>query len=303
MLRTNHLSRRKFVKRAAIAGGAFASGNLDQFSAAAQRAPLKWDKEADVVCVGYGGAGAITAITAADLGASVVILEKQPNDTATEVRHTPNTRSSGGAIICPTDPAKASDHLFALSWGATPRDICDVWGKYSAENAAWIEKICGTLTPANLSIIRAEFPMFPGSEAIQNRSYAGRGLAFFKMLDDNVSKRKAIQVIYDTPGKELVTDINGMVIGVIGENAGKPVAVKARKAVVLSCGDPDPNQKGTFLCSQNVPRRAKYAGRPEEKRQGAGSRLKRQADSPSLCSGRTGINLWVPLSDYRRQPV
>jgi 3-oxosteroid 1-dehydrogenase len=235
MSKDNHLSRRKFVKGAAVAGGAIASGSLDQFSSAAQSVPLKWDKEADVVCVGYGGAGAITAITAADLGASVIILEKQPNDTATEVRHTPNTRSAGGAIICATDPAKASDHLFALSWGATPRDICDVWAKYSAENAAWIEKMGGTLSPANVAI-RAEFPMFPGSEGIQNRGYVGRGLAFFRMLDDNVTKRKAIQVMYDTPGKELVTDGNGMVIGVVGENAGKPVAVKARKAVVLSCG-------------------------------------------------------------------
>lgn len=38
----------------------------------------KWDMQADVVVVGYGAAGAATAITAHDLGAKVLILEKAP---------------------------------------------------------------------------------------------------------------------------------------------------------------------------------------------------------------------------------
>jgi len=135
------MSRRKFLKNAAVAGAAVATaGALSNrvLPVSATPIPDKWDKEADVVCVGYGGAGAITGITAADLGASVIILEKQSNDTATEVRHTPNTRSAGGVIVCPTDAAKAADHLYALSWGATPRDICEAWGKYTVQNVQWI---------------------------------------------------------------------------------------------------------------------------------------------------------------------
>ncbi|MQF94371.1 MAG: FAD-binding protein, partial [SAR202 cluster bacterium] len=42
------------------------------------RLPEKWDKEADVVVVGFGGAGAAAAITAQDAGASVLLLEKAP---------------------------------------------------------------------------------------------------------------------------------------------------------------------------------------------------------------------------------
>jgi glycine/D-amino acid oxidase-like deaminating enzyme len=40
--------------------------------------PQDWDAEADVVIVGYGGAGAVSAISAADAGARVVVLEKNP---------------------------------------------------------------------------------------------------------------------------------------------------------------------------------------------------------------------------------
>ena len=41
---------------------------------------MLWTEEADVVVIGYGGAGAVTAICAHDSGVKVLILEKQPND-------------------------------------------------------------------------------------------------------------------------------------------------------------------------------------------------------------------------------
>lgn len=59
-------------------------------------------RQADLVVVGYGAAGAAAAITAVDLGADVVVLEKQPRE-----GHTPSTRMSGGILMacgggCPT---------------------------------------------------------------------------------------------------------------------------------------------------------------------------------------------------------
>ncbi|MDR1429037.1 MAG: FAD-binding protein, partial [Spirochaetaceae bacterium] len=40
---------------------------------------VSWDAEYDVVVVGFGGAGASAAITAADAGARVLLLEKAPD--------------------------------------------------------------------------------------------------------------------------------------------------------------------------------------------------------------------------------
>jgi 3-oxosteroid 1-dehydrogenase len=224
------LNRRDFFKKAAIGGAALTTAT------ALGQAQTRWDKEADIVCVGYGGAGAITAITAADLGATVIVLEKQPQDTATEVRHTPNTRSSGGVVVCPTDAPKAAEHLYALSWGSTPRDVCMAWGKYTVENVQWIEKMGGSLLPSNRYLGKGEFPALPGYESIEVRLYSGAGPAFFRMLDENVKKRRGIEVAYETPGQELVTDAKGIVIGVLALHDGRKIFIKAKKAVVLTSG-------------------------------------------------------------------
>ena len=69
---------------------------------------LKWDDSADLVVIGFGAAGACTAIQAADAGAKVLILEKQP-----EEWHTPSTRASGGMITVVHDASKALPPLFS----------------------------------------------------------------------------------------------------------------------------------------------------------------------------------------------
>jgi len=246
------ISRRDFVKGALVTGSAAAASAVlgaCQPAPAGANIPAKWDKEADVVCIGFGGAGAVTAITAADLGASVIILEKEPKDTDTEVRHTPSTRMCGGLFVCPTDPVKASEHLFALSWGATPKDVCDAWGKYAVENAQWLEKMGIELIPTDQYLGKGEFPELPGGDSIQARRVKGNGPALFQGLAAQVARRRSIEVIYKTPGKELVTDCSGMVIGVIAESEGKQIAVKAKKAVVLTCGgfEWDEEMKRNFL--------------------------------------------------------
>lgn len=84
-------SRRSLLK-SAVAGAVGAM----TFPAVASAAETKFDKEADVIVLGFGGAGAATAITAADNGASVIIIERQPQATLRS-----NTRMSGGIFHCP----------------------------------------------------------------------------------------------------------------------------------------------------------------------------------------------------------
>ena len=74
-----------------------------------QKMNIEWDKEADVVVVGFGGAGAAAAVTAHDLGAKVLMLEKAP-----EGEEGGNTRVAGQGYLQIYDVDKAITYLNAL---------------------------------------------------------------------------------------------------------------------------------------------------------------------------------------------
>ena len=100
--------------------------------------PENWSQMADVVVVGYGGAGAVAAITAYDAGASVIILEKTPSyaslgyTAANKARGGGgNTTMNAGNCICASDPLRAATYYYQVGMGNTPMDVC--------EAQAWVE--------------------------------------------------------------------------------------------------------------------------------------------------------------------
>ncbi|TBL76317.1 FAD-dependent oxidoreductase [Paenibacillus thalictri] len=234
---------------------------------------IDWTDEADVVVVGYGGAGAVTAISAADAGAKVLILEKQLQDTDTSTNHTPSTRMSGGGILNPEDTEKAIEYFTNLrrianesvdeEESAMIRRLCE----QMATNFSWLESIGAVMggvesmspTFKNMDMIHAhhketnavgiydaDFPEIPGSEAIcvfwvkATDGFRG-GAALFKTLTNAVEKRN-IPVMYGSGIEHLVLE-DGEVRGVRGIRDGKPFAVKAKRGVVLTCGGFEFNEK------------------------------------------------------------
>lgn len=193
----------------------------------------RWKYQADIVVVGYGGAGAVTAITAHDLGAKVIMLEKHKADTETMINHTPSSRMCGGGFLCAIDAEKAADYLYWTSWGATPRDCCEVMGKYMVMNEAYMRSLGGEGTRMS----KCEYEdVAPGGEAIYLFAQEGDGPVQFKILMENIEKR-GIPVLYAHRGTELIQNPETKeILGVIAENGGEEVCIKALKAVVLSTG-------------------------------------------------------------------
>ena len=131
-----------------------------------------WKYQADIVVVGYGGAGAVTAITAHDLGAKVIILEKHKADTEALINHTPSSRMSGGGFLCATYAKKAADYLYWTSWGATPRDCCEVMGQYMVTNETYMRSLGGEGTRMS----KCEYEdVAPGGDAIYLFAQEGNG--------------------------------------------------------------------------------------------------------------------------------
>ena len=83
----------------------------------------------------------------------------------------------------------------------------------------------------------------------------GTGWIAFKVVDENVGKRD-IEVSVSTPVRELVSDGQGRVAGVVAERQGRPLRIRARKGVVLAAGaSSTTNTSGssTFRRSPSIP--------------------------------------------------
>src|SRR5713226_750631 len=96
--------------------------------------PHRWDLEADVVVVGFGAAGVAASVTAHELGAKVVILEKAP-----EGQEGGNTRVAGQGYLNTSSVEKAIAYLTALCGPfAVPVPMVKVWAEEMCENNAWL---------------------------------------------------------------------------------------------------------------------------------------------------------------------
>ena len=202
--------------------------------------PENWDVVADVVIVGYGGAGAVAAITASDLGSSVVILEKTLTGGG-------NTLISGGGMLAPTD-MRFAEYVETLCGGLVEREIIDTFVREGMNCAGWMRDMGGdarVFKPSTVSYVSgplpgASFPWLPGSQFMEKlKVYAATGerdgAALWKFLADAVEQRP-LRILTSTPAEELLINRNGEVIGVSARSNGRRLSVKANKAVVLACG-------------------------------------------------------------------
>lgn len=197
----------------------------------------RWRSTADVVIIGGGGAGAVAAITAHDLGAQVLVIEKQPKGA-----HYTNTSLSGGVFVSVTDVKKAIAYMESISRSTnggpswSDSKVIDAWAHYSAENAKWLESLGGKVRHFASG---GEHHEAPGWESIELYRYAGSGVAMQRFLTSQLESR-GIETIYQARAGHLLTNLAGEVEGVrveLGEQAErKSVDIRANRGVVLACG-------------------------------------------------------------------
>ncbi|MFH1775850.1 MAG: FAD-dependent oxidoreductase [Chloroflexota bacterium] len=192
----------------------------------------EWNEEADIVVTGYGGAGAATAITAHDEGADVLILEKAPRGDEGG-----NTRVSGNGWLN-LEPVEAAITYLKEMCGAytVPEDMIGVWAEEMSRNTEWIRSLGGE--PVESTPPRPEFPDLPGAECVHSyRNGAMIGNSSLWLLLKEATEKRGIRILYGTAAKRLVQDPNTKeILGVKAEQAAGDVTIKARKAVVMTCG-------------------------------------------------------------------
>ncbi|MGA2572286.1 MAG: FAD-dependent oxidoreductase [Terracidiphilus sp.] len=227
------VNRRQFLRGSAAAGAAVAAGTVGSGlmpePAKAEGVPAKWNKVADVVIVGTGHAGLAAAITAADAGAKVVILEKMKKELEGG-----NSKVSGNMWWTPTDLPQAVEYIGALSYGLTGKDCIQALAEEMLKLNDWLQTLGVKKTP--LGIFQPEHPELPGASCV--RTWSNGGAADGRLwipLREQVEKRK-VEVLYETPARALIQTPSREITGIRAEADGKPYFIKARKAVILCCG-------------------------------------------------------------------
>jgi len=228
------ISKRAFLK------GSVAAATLSVFGVAQAKPkadlPTTWDKETDVVIIGYGGAGACAAITAKDGGADVIVFEKCEQGGG-------NTCVSSGGVMIPNNRDRAFTYLKKTYDFANSVIDEQQLGAFVDEAMKSKEFLLGLAPDQKLYIYGyAGFQNIPESDAIEKwrfRSPKGSKIRGGDMLFNNyryaVETVRKIPVVYKAKALELILE-NGEVLGVWFDIDGKKQAVKAKRGVVLATG-------------------------------------------------------------------
>ncbi len=203
-----------------------------------------WELETDVIVIGCGFAGATAAITASDAGAEVLMLEKAPKE-----HRGGNSRVSANLVFWPTDVERAKVYFTGLAgtyMDNIPADMLQTWAEGMHENRAWLEGL--GMDPVEFPL--CEFPEIDGSDCVRVLMH-GKGdygqERLWKLIAGKLDARP-VDIRYETPAKRLVRE-NGSIVGVIAETEGREIAIRARRAVVLTCGgfEANPEMVRTYL--------------------------------------------------------
>ena len=165
--------------------------------------PKNWDAEADVVVVGFGAAGVAAAVTAHELGAKVLILEKAP-----EGEEGGNTKVAGQGYLNTSEAETAAAYLRALCGPYTvPEEMIRVWSEEMCLNNEWLASLGGDPQEHQHQPVGIEFPDLPGSDCV-HKYHDGPtyGYSFTWKRFESLVKTRPIDVHYQTPGRELIID-------------------------------------------------------------------------------------------------
>jgi fumarate reductase flavoprotein subunit len=260
------LGRRGFIKSAVASGvGVVASGSMataQKQTSAPEVCAMSWEiapppipaaeikntVTADVVVVGAGIAGMVTALSAAEGGAKVVVVEKMKKF------------SARGFDIAAIDSRLQKKMGIKIDVPAAIRAIiknCDkqvneeffwMFARYSGKVLDWVlDQVEPAGLYAKLSAAHYQGPNYfeyPVTHHILGGPHEKEG-AFIDAVEvfEKNAKAKGVDFRYSTPAARLVREGKGPVTGVIAGKAGNYTRFNATKGVVLATGDYGSNQE------------------------------------------------------------
>ncbi len=243
------VSRRSFLTTGAA--GAVAVG-LGAAEASAQAVPAQWDLTADVVVIGAGVSGLPAAITARDLGASVIVVEENFDIGGRGMLSGGRVQLGGGHALQQKFNIKDNADQVFLDWvraddGESRYSDRDLVRVYADENVAtyqflidngveFIEKPLGPVDASTLPriFVTKEWHI-PAEVVAPHRNRNGSGLV--RRLAESARKKgaqillkhKMIRIVREQP-------TSGKVLGIVVKADDKTINIRATKGVIVATG-------------------------------------------------------------------
>jgi succinate dehydrogenase/fumarate reductase flavoprotein subunit len=199
-----------------------------------------WTREADVVVVGAGLAGCVTAVAAreADPDCDVLIVDK-----LSATQHGGASRCAAQYLNCPGPESEQDlmDYQRALNlpW-SIPESLLQTWAHAVCNNREWIAssaELVGRELVARFDR-PPDFPHLPGSACVETVFSIGLegGSGVWKTFRERVDLLE-IPVLTEAPAFDLVQDADTLeVFGVLVRVDGEVQAIRARRGVALCLG-------------------------------------------------------------------
>lgn len=294
------LPRRGFIQKAAAGLSAAALGAMAAPESEAAKLDRHWDLSADVVIVGSGAAGMPAAISAAEAGASVIIVEQNYDIGGHGIQSGGNIALGGGTSLQKKYGVEDSpDKMF---------EALTRWRDYRFSDREIVRAFCNE-SPATFEFLVAHGVKFPDKHPLgadggphdvtraqiaewsgEVSAYApngGNGAALMRPLEA-AARKLGVQILlqHSMTGVVREQQFSGRVVGITATHAGKTLNIQGKKGVILSTGGH----------TSNVTFRRMFDPRLTEEYQVVGEPYSKQSGDGEIAAMQVGASLWGAAS-------
>ncbi len=293
---TTRLLRRDFVKKAAAGLGAAAVGVIAAQETPAANAARRWDLTADVVVVGSGASGLPASISAAENGASVIVIEQNYDIGGHGIESGGIIALGGGTSLqkkygIVDSPDRMYDdlvhwHDYRFSDREVVRTFCDesvaTFDFLQAHGVKFLDKAPAGADGGPQTVMRAHPVVWTG-EVNAYAPNGGNGTALMRPLEAS-ARKLGVKILLQHSMTGVIREdaFSGRVQGITAMHEGKALNVQAKKGVVLSTGGH----------TSNVNFRRIFDPRLTEEYQVIGEPYSRQTGDGEIFAMQIGASLW-----------
>lgn len=200
---------------------------------------------ADIVVIGAGLSGVSAAMSAAESGASVVLLEKQPTYTF----HGHHCGVIGSKLHkemgLEMDKVEVVNTLMNWAGNKPEQRLIKLWADRSGEAADWaidMAEKAGVVVDIDQSLVSND-PLDTNVQYPTPLTFDGWTNSLTPTIEAN-AREAGVDIRYQTPAVQLLRDPGGRVTGVIAQSsAGDYLQFDAARAVIVASGDYGSNRE------------------------------------------------------------